>query len=99
MITGDKVTADEAIQYGMAYKKFEDNDLMSQAHINAQHIAAMPTKAIGNTKRLLNQTYNNTLVQQLDLERDIQIESANTYDYKEGVNAFLEKRKAEFKGE
>lgn len=99
MITGDKVTADEAIHYGMAYKKFEDSDLVSQSFINAQHIAAMPTKAIGNTKRLLNQSYNNTLVQQLDLERDIQIESANTYDYKEGVNAFLEKRKAAFKGE
>ena len=99
MITGDKVTADEAIHYCMAYKKFEDNELLSQAVINAQYIAAMPTKAIGNTKRLLNQTYQNTLAQQLDLERDIQIESANTYDYQEGVNAFLEKRKANFKGE
>ena len=99
MITGDKVTADEAIHYCMAYKKFEDNELLSQSIINAQYIAAMPTKAIGNTKRLLNQTYNNTLAQQLDLERDIQVESANTYDYKEGVNAFLEKRKAVFKGE
>jgi 2-(1,2-epoxy-1,2-dihydrophenyl)acetyl-CoA isomerase len=99
MITGDKVTADEAIQYGLAYKKFEDNDLLSQALINAEHVAAMPTKAIGFTKRLLNQTYNNTLTQQLNFERDIQIESANTHDYQEGVNAFLEKRKANFKGE
>lgn len=99
MITGDKVTSDEAIQYGMAYKKFEDNELLSQSIINAEHIAALPTKAIGYTKRLLNQTYNNTLVQQLDLERDIQIESANTHDYKEGVSAFLEKRKANFIGE
>jgi 2-(1,2-epoxy-1,2-dihydrophenyl)acetyl-CoA isomerase len=62
-------------------------------------VAAMPNKAIGFTKRLLNQTYNNTLTQQLNFERDIQIESANTHDYQEGVNAFLEKRKANFKGE
>lgn len=99
MITGDKVTSDEAIQYGMAYKQFADADLLSQALVNAQHVAAMPTKAIGLTKKLLNRTYSNTLEQQLEMERDVQVESANSYDYNEGVKAFLEKRKAEFKGE
>ena len=98
MITGDKVTAEEAVQYGMAYKLFEDNALLSQALINAQHVAAMPTKAIGLTKRLLNQTYSHSLSQQLDFEKEMQIESANSDDYKEGVSAFLEKRKPEFTG-
>lgn len=99
MITGDKVTADEAVQYGMVYKMFDDSDLMGQAIVNAAHVAAMPTKAIGLTKRLLNQSYSNTLEQQLHAECDVQVQAANSYDYKEGVNAFLEKRKPVFRGE
>ncbi|PBQ31637.1 2-(1,2-epoxy-1,2-dihydrophenyl)acetyl-CoA isomerase [Sphingobacteriaceae bacterium] len=99
MITGDKVTAAEAMQYGMIYKIFDDTDLMAQAIINAQHVAAMPTKAIGYTKRLLNQSYSNTLQQQLDLEKHMQVQAADTRDHKEGLSAFLEKRKPEFNGE
>lgn len=99
MITGDKVTSDEAIQYGMAYKQFDDNVLLAQTLVNAEHVAAMPTKAIGLTKRLLNDTYTNTLEQQLNFEKELQVQSAQSYDYKEGVNAFLEKRKPGFRGE
>lgn len=99
MMTGDKVTAEEALQYGMVYKVFDDTALLAQAMVNADHVAAMPTKAIGLTKRLLNASASSTLPQQLDLEKQIQVESANSYDYKEGVSAFLEKRKPVFKGE
>jgi 2-(1,2-epoxy-1,2-dihydrophenyl)acetyl-CoA isomerase len=83
----------------MAYKLFDDNEFFSQALVNADHIAAMPTKAIGLTKRLLNQSANNSLENQLNLEKEIQILATETFDYKEGVRAFLEKRKANFKGE
>jgi 2-(1,2-epoxy-1,2-dihydrophenyl)acetyl-CoA isomerase len=99
MITGDKLSADDAKNFGIVYKVFDDENLMELSIASAIKIAAMPTKAIGLTKRLLNKTYSNSLEQQLLLEKNLQIEAANTLDYKEGVNAFLEKRNPNFKGE
>jgi 2-(1,2-epoxy-1,2-dihydrophenyl)acetyl-CoA isomerase len=99
MITGDKVTAEEAKGFGMVYKVVEDASLKEKAIEFAMGIAAMPTRAIGLTKRLLNQSYSNNLEQQLHAECDVQVEAAKSYDYNEGVNAFLEKRKPAFKGE
>jgi 2-(1,2-epoxy-1,2-dihydrophenyl)acetyl-CoA isomerase len=99
MISGDKLSADDAKNFGIVYKVFDDENLMELSIASAIKIAAMPTKAIGLTKRLLNKTYSNSLEQQLVLEKNLQIEAANTLDYKEGVNAFLEKRNPNFKGE
>ena len=99
MISGDKLSADDAKNFGIVYKVFDEENLMELSIASAIKIAAMPTKAIGLTKRLLNKTYTNSLEQQLVLEKKLQIEAANTSDYKEGVNAFLEKRSPYFKGE
>ena len=99
MISGDKLSADDAKNFGIVYKVFDEENLMELSIASAIKIAAMPTKAIGLTKRLLNKTYSNSLEQQLLLEKNLQIEAANTSDYKEGVNAFLEKRSPYFKGE
>jgi len=58
----------------------------------------MPTKALGMTKRLLNESMSTDLRSQLELEAKYQIEAAQSDDYKEGVAAFVEKRKPNFKG-
>jgi len=99
MITGDKVSAADALHMGMIYKVFDDAAFKDESMKLAAGIADMPTKGIGLTKRLLNESFFNTHDKQLAREGELQIEAANTYDYSEGVKAFLEKRKAEFKGE
>ncbi len=99
MFLGDKVMADDAEKMGMIYKVVADENLHTEAMKSAQQLAKMPTKGIGLTKRLLNQTYNNTLTEQLALENELQTIAGSTYDYNEGVNAFLEKRSPNFKGE
>ncbi|MFT4661712.1 MAG: 2-(1,2-epoxy-1,2-dihydrophenyl)acetyl-CoA isomerase [Patiriisocius sp.] len=95
MFTGDKVSAVDAERIGMIYKCAESLD---EAMAMAKKLSTRPTKAIGLTKRLLNSASTNSFEQQLAMEKDLQIEAANSHDYNEGVAAFLEKRKPEFKG-
>lgn len=98
MMLGDKVSAQDALQMGMIYKIFPIAFFEDEVKVLAINLAQMPTKALGLTKRLLNQSMTNNLEQQLQLESDLQIEASSSNDYKEGVTAFVEKRKPEFKG-
>lgn len=98
-ILGDKISAKEAAEIGMIYKYFKDDEFDENVGKIINKLAAMPTKGIALTKYALNRTFSNSLDEQLDLERVLQAKAGNTDDYKEGVNAFIEKRKPEFKGE
>ena len=98
MMLGDKVSATEAERLGMVYKVVSSEGFEEEVHKIATTLSKMPTKALGMTKRLLNKSMTNTLEDQLDMEGKLQIEAAQSEDYAEGVNAFVEKRTPNFKG-
>ena len=98
MFTGDLVTAQQALEMGMINAVTPDAELMSHALAMADKLAAAPTAAIAKIKRLLEASAVNDYGGQLDLERKAQIESGQTSDFREGVNAFLEKRPPRFVG-
>ena len=96
-MTGDKLGAAQAKEWGMIWEV--SDDCLAVATALAQKLAAMPTQALVATRHTLRASGTNTFTQQLDLERDTQSAMGKTQDYFEGVTAFLEKRPAVFKGE
>lgn len=99
MILAPKVSAKEAEALGMIWKALPDAELMSEATALAKKLAVMPTKAIALTKEALNRSMTNDLSMQLEVENELQTIAGRSHDYNEGVTAFLEKRKPEYKGE
>ena len=98
MMMGDKVSATDAQNMGMIYKVFADDVYEAEVQKIALQLAQMPTYGLALTKKALNQTFNNTLEAQLELEDVLQTMAGNSEDYKEGTSAFLEKRMPVFKG-
>ena len=96
--TGDKVSAEEALRLGLANRVAPDDRLMAETYRLAGRLASLPTRAIGLTKRLLNQSFDNTLEQQLEAEAAMQEIADQTADHLEGLRAFIEKRKPAFQG-
>ena len=98
MMTGDKVAAADAEKMGMIYKVFADEIFEEESKKIAQALAQMPTKGLAYTKHILNQSFGSTWEEQLSIEDEYQQKAANTEDYAEGINSFLEKRAPVFKG-
>lgn len=98
MMTGDVMTAAEAAATGMINAVVPDEELMSRAMAMAERLAQSPTAAIGRIKRMMEAGANNSYEEQLELERQVQIESGQTKDFREGVAAFIEKRSPKFTG-
>ena len=95
---GDKISAIEAERLGMIYKHVPSEEFETTINKLSLKLAGMPTKALGMIKELFNKSMTNDLEAQLALESKLQIEAAQSNDYAEGVSAFIEKRKPEFKG-
>ncbi|MDD2792672.1 MAG: enoyl-CoA hydratase-related protein [Sediminibacterium sp.] len=98
MMLGDKVSAADALQMGMLYKVFDDAVFEGESKKLALTLSQMPTQALGYIKQALNQAVVNDLQTQLQLEDDYQQKAAATADFKEGVQAFLEKRAPVYSG-
>lgn len=95
---GDKISAEQAADWGMIWKAVADESLQDEAQKMARHFATQPTKGLALIKRAIQAAATNTFDEQLDLERDLQTLAGRTDDYREGVAAFMEKRQPQFKG-
>jgi len=99
MMLGDKISADEAERLGMIYKTFGDDLFEAESKKIAATLSQMPTRGLWLTKKALNKSFKNSLNKQLKLEDELQQQASDTNDFKEGLNAFFEKRQPNFKGE
>ena len=98
LASGRKLSAAEAHAWGLVSEVVEPEALAARAAEVAAELAALPTRAVGMTKRLIDHAPNATLEQQLEREAELQTAATQTEDFKEGVAAFLEKRPPQFRG-
>jgi 2-(1,2-epoxy-1,2-dihydrophenyl)acetyl-CoA isomerase len=94
----ERLPAETAAQWGLIWEVVDDAMLMERARTLCRQLASAPTVALGLIKREIRASFDNDLAAQLDLEAECQQIAASTSDYREGVAAFLAKRKPNFGG-
>lgn len=97
-LLAEKLTAEQAAQWGLIWRCVEDGELASTVDALARQLAAAPTRGLARTKQAIYESWGRTLEQQLDIERDYQRELGFSADYAEGVAAFMEKRAPRYTG-
>jgi 2-(1,2-epoxy-1,2-dihydrophenyl)acetyl-CoA isomerase len=98
MTSGRRLSAVEGLEWGLVSEVVPDDRLTDRAAERAAELAAMPTRGIGLSKRLFDHAEHATLEQQLEREAQLQAAATQTADFREGVDAFLEKREPRFEG-
>src|SRR4029078_1335617 len=98
MTSGRKLSAAEALEWGLVSEVVPDEQLPGRAAEWARELAAMPTRGIALSKRLFDNAPHARLEEQLELEAQLQAAATRTEDFREGVDAFLQKREPQFKG-
>ncbi|MDA5193560.1 enoyl-CoA hydratase-related protein [Govanella unica] len=98
MMLGEKISAEDAFDWGLVSKLVDDDKLMDESLAMARKLATGPTRAINLIRHLLDASEGHSLTEQLDLERQHQCTAGRYEDFREGVAAFLAKRKPDFSG-
>src|SRR4051812_31837757 len=97
-LAGEPLPADKAAEWGLIWKAVEDDALDAEVEAIAERFASAPTRGLARIKQMIRESWGHSLDEELDLQRDAMRELGYSDDYREGVAAFMEKRKPKFTG-